>query len=118
MRHAPHRDALGDRATEGIAAWLSQLVAGMPGLVPERTNRDGGGPAAAGTLRRFVHDVVTTNPLSRAPLTPVQVHLIELALEAVDWLALAHDRRFRHLDWRRASLVYPRRDDGRAKEGC
>lgn len=70
-------------------------------------------------MRRFARDLITTNSLSpsRAQLTPVQVYLLELVLECVDWPALADDRRLRRLDLSRASLVYPRaRPDGAAAQ--
>ena len=60
---------------------------------------------------RFVRDVITTNPVSRSPLSAIHIYLLEQALECVDW-TLARDRRLRHLDWSRASLVYPRTDRG------
>ena len=72
-------------------------------------------PSAAGWMHRFARDVITTNPVSRSPLSPVQIYLLEQALECVDWPALARDRRLRHLDWSRASLVYPRSDCGVAR---
>jgi hypothetical protein len=53
--------------------------------------------------------VVTTNPVSRSSLSPVQIHLIEFALQCVDWDRLADDRRLRGFDWDRARLVNPRR---------
>jgi hypothetical protein len=66
-------------------------------------------------MYRFVRDVVTVNPVSRSPLPAVQVHLIEFALECVDWARLAGDRRLSGLDWSRASLVYPRTQRGVAR---
>jgi hypothetical protein len=105
-------EALRERATDGIRTWLTGFA---PGLVPERPDPDADDPAAAGWMRRFARDVITTNPVSRSPLSAVQIYLIELALECVDWPALARDRRLRHLDWSRASLVYPRTDRGVAR---
>ena len=86
-----------------------------PGLVPERPDPDTDDPAAAGWMRRFARDVITTNPVSRSPLSSVQIFLIELALECVDWPALVRDRGLGRLDWSRASLVYPRTDRGAAR---
>jgi len=104
--------ALRERATDGIRTWLTGFAAG---LVPERPDPEADDPSAAGWMRRFERDVITTNPVSRSPLSPVQIYLIELALECVDWPALARDRRLRHLDWSRASLVYPRIERGAAR---
>jgi hypothetical protein len=105
-------EALRERATDGIRTWLTGFA---PGLAPERPDPDADDPAAAGWMRRFARDVITTNPVSRSPLSSVQVYLIELVLECVDWPALARDRRLRHLDWSRAGLVYPRTDRGAAR---
>jgi len=77
--------ALRERATDGIQTWLTGFA---PGLVPERPGPDTDDPAAAGWMRRFVRDVITTNPVSRSPLSAVQIYLIELALECVDWPAI------------------------------
>lgn len=75
------------RATEGIATWLSRLPGGvgayLPAAASPREVRDG-----AARLHAFVRDRVTTNPVTREPLSPVQIHLLELVLEAVDWPAL------------------------------
>jgi hypothetical protein len=71
------------RATEGVAAWLSRLPGGIEALAP------GGARPEAGRLRALVRDRVTTNPVTREPLAPVQIHLLELVLGAVDWPALA-----------------------------
>jgi hypothetical protein len=107
VKRLPTVEALRERATDGIATWLAQFA---PGLVPERADPTVDDPSALWWMHRFVRDVITTNPVSRSPLSPVQIYLIELALECVNWPALAHDQRFRHLDWSRASLVYPRMD--------
>jgi hypothetical protein len=100
-------EEIGERATDGIRAWLSRFA---PGLVPERAAPEVDDPSATSWMRRFARDLITTNPLSptRTPLVPVQLYLLELVLECVDWPALASDRRLRRLDWSRASLVYPR----------
>ena len=109
----PHTlEALRERATDGIRTWLTGFA---PGLVPERPDPAADDPTAAGWMRRFARDVITTNPVSRSPLSSVHVYLIELVLECVDWPALARDRRLRDLDWSRASLVYPRIDRGAAR---
>jgi len=107
VKRPPTVEGLRERATDGIATWLAQFA---PGLVPERADPTADDPSALWWMHRFVRDVITTNPVSRSPLSPVQIYLIELALECVNWPALAHDRRLRHLDWSRASLVYPRMD--------
>jgi hypothetical protein len=91
------------------------LTGFAPGLVPERPDPDADDPSAAGWMRRFARDVITTNPVSRSPLSAIQLYLIELALECVDWPALVRDRRLRHLDWSQASLVYPRIERGAAR---
>ena len=98
-------DVLRERATDGVTTWLSQFA---PGLVPGRTDPDTEDPSALWWIHRFARDVITTNPVSRSPLSSVQIYLLEQALGCVDWPALARDRRLRHLDWSRASLVYPR----------
>ncbi len=76
------------RATEGVATWLSRLPGGVRAYIPAPSTpwavRDG-----ADRLHALVRDRVTTNPVTRGPLSPVQVHLLELILEAVDWPALA-----------------------------
>ena len=105
-------ESLREHATDGIRTWLTGFA---PGLVPERPDPDADDPSAAGWMHRFARDVITTNPVSRSPLSAVQIYLIEQALECVDWPALARDRRLRHLDWSRASLVYPRTDRGVAR---
>jgi hypothetical protein len=94
------------RASDGIRNWLTRFA---PGLVPERADPNADDPSAASWMHRFVREVITANPLSpsRSPLVPVQVHLLELTLECVDWAALARDRQLRRLDWSRASLAYP-----------
>jgi hypothetical protein len=60
-----------------------------------------------GWLHRFVRDVVTADPVTHEPLSNIQVFLIESALECVDWEALAHHPRLRHLDWEHARLTQP-----------
>ena len=105
-------ERLREHATDGITTWLAGFA---PGLVAERPDPDADDPSAAGWMHRFARDVITSNPLSRSPLSPVQVYLLEHALAYVDWPALARDRRLRHLDWSRASLVYPRTDRGAAR---
>jgi hypothetical protein len=56
--------------TDGVTDWLAALVEAMPDLAPRRTDPAQEDPAiAAGWLRRFVHDVVTTNPVTRDSLT-------------------------------------------------
>jgi hypothetical protein len=105
-------EALREHATDGITAWLTGFA---PGLVPERPDPGADDPSAAGWMHWFAREVITTNPVSRSPLSPVQIYLLEQALGCVDWPALARDRRLRHLDWSRASLVYPRTDCGVAR---
>jgi hypothetical protein len=100
-------EALREHATEGITTWLTAIA---PGLAPARPDPAADDPSAAGWMHGFVRDVITTNPISRSPLSSVQIYLLEQALGCVDWPALARDQRFRHLDWSRASLVYPRID--------
>ena len=112
IKRAPTLDSLREWVTEGISTWLFRLV--EAGLIPARAGHDGEGPATAGQLHRYVRDVVTVNPVSRSPLSAVQIHLIEFALECVDWARLAGDRRLRGLDFSRASLVHPRTDRGAA----
>src|SRR5829696_6492648 len=100
-------EELRGRATDGIRTWLTGFA---PGLVPERADPTADDPSAASGMQRFARDLITTNPLSpsRTPLVPVQVYLLELGLECVDWAALVRDRRLRRLDWSRAGLTYPR----------
>lgn len=93
------------RATDGIRMWLTRFA---PGLVPERPDPAADDPFAAGWMHRFARDVITASPVSRSPLSSVQIYLMELALEGVDWPALVRDRQLRCLDWSQASLVYPR----------
>ena len=91
--------------TDGVTDWLAALVEAMPDLAPRRTDPAQEDPAiAAGWLRRFAHDVVTTNPVTRDSLTNIQIFLIESALDSVDWEALARDPRFRRFDWSHAGL--------------
>jgi hypothetical protein len=111
LKRPPTLEALRERATHGITTWLTRFA---PGLVPERPDPAADDPSALWWMHQFARDVITSNPLSRSPLSPVQIYLIELALECVDWPTLARDRRLRHLDWSRASLVYPRTDRGEA----
>ena len=94
-------------ATDGVADWLSRLVGTMPGLAPQRPDPAVEDPAAAGWLHRFVRDVVTADPVTRDALTHIQIFLIELALDCVDWDALARDPRFRDRDWSHARLIQP-----------
>ncbi|WP_406696348.1 hypothetical protein V5E97_35685 [Singulisphaera sp. Ch08] len=94
-------------ATDGVADWLSRLVEIMPNLAPTRTDPTAEDPAAAGWLHGFVRDVVTVNPETKHDLTNIQIFLIEIALDCVDWDALARNPRFRHLDWSKARLTYP-----------
>lgn len=105
MKPDQEASAVRDQVTDGIAAWLAGFA---PGMVPKRSDSEADESLSPGWMRRFVRDLVTTNPVSRSPLSPVQVHLIELALDFADWPALAQDRRLRNLDWSRASLVHPR----------
>jgi hypothetical protein len=83
-------ETLCQSATDGVADWL--------------TAKD---PTETEHLQRFVHDILTTNPDTHAPLPPIYIFLIELALGCVDWDALARDPRFRHLDWAKARITYP-----------
>jgi hypothetical protein len=105
-------EAIREHATDGVTTWLTGFA---PGLVPERPDPATDDPSAAGWMHRFARDVITTNPVSRAPLSGVQIYLLEQALGCVDWPALARDRRLRHLDWSRASLTHPRTDCGVAR---
>lgn len=105
MKPEPEASAVRDRVTDGIADWLAGFA---PEMIPNRSDPTVVDSSSAGWMRRFVRDLVTTNPVSRSPLSPVQVHLIESALACADWQALAQDRRLRDLDWSRASLVHPR----------
>lgn len=100
-------ESLRESVTEGVSNWLSQLVQAMPDLAPRRTDPAEEDPALSGLLQRFVHDVVTTNPVTRDALPSIQVLLIELALDCGDWDALARDPRFRQFDWSRARFDYP-----------
>lgn len=99
------RESLREPAMEGVTTWLTGFPAG---LVPERPDPGADDPSAAVWMYRFARDVLTTNPVSRSPLPGIHIYLLEQALGCVDWPALARDRRFRHLDWSRASLIYPR----------
>ena len=111
IKRAPTLESLREWVTEGISTWLFRLV--ETGLIPARTGREGDGPATARRLHRFVRDVVTVNPVSGTELTAVQVHLLEFALEFVDWARLARDRRLRGLDWSRTSRFTPEQVAGR-----
>jgi hypothetical protein len=71
--------------TDGVTDWLAALVEAMPDLVPRRTEAAQEEPAiVAGSLRRFVHDIVTTNPATKDSLASIQIFLIESALDLVD----------------------------------
>jgi hypothetical protein len=105
FKRAQTLESLREHATDGITTWLTGFA---PGLVPERPDPGADDPSAAGWMHRFARDVITTNPVSRSPLSSVQIYLLEQTLGFVDWPALARDQRLRHLDWSRASLVYPR----------
>jgi hypothetical protein len=94
-------------ATAGVADWLSRLIETQPDLAPQRADPRAEDPQAAGWLRRLIHDMVTVDPVTRNALTSIQVFLIELALDCVDWDALARDSRFRGLDWSHARLTGP-----------
>jgi hypothetical protein len=100
-------ESLRKSATAGVADWLSRLIETQPDLAPQRANLMAEDPAAAGWLRRFVHDMVTVDPVTRDALTSIQVFLIELALDCVDWDSLARDSRFHRLDWAHARLTAP-----------
>jgi hypothetical protein len=101
------QEALRRSLTEGVADWLIRLVETMPGLAPPRDDPTAEDPAAAEWLHRFVRDTVTTDPITRNPLTNIQIFLIESALDYVDWGALARDPRLRRLDWEHARLTQP-----------
>ncbi len=75
-------EALREHATDGITTWLTGFA---PGLVPERPDPVADDPSAAGWIHWFVRDVITTNPISRSPLSSVQIYLLEQALGCVDW---------------------------------
>ena len=75
--------------TEGVADWLVRLVDSMPATAPPRTDSTSEAPVVAGWLHRFVRDVVTADPVTREPLSNIQIFLIESALDCVDWEALA-----------------------------
>jgi hypothetical protein len=94
-------------ATSGVADWLSRLIETQPDLAPQRTDPMAEDPGGAAWLRRFVHEVVTIDPVTRNALTSIQVFLIELALDCVDWDSLVRDSRFRRLDWSHARLTAP-----------
>jgi len=94
-------------ATDGVAEWLSRLLESLPNIAPPRTDPTEVDPANAGWLHKFVRDVVTTNPETHDDLSNIQIYLIEISLDAVDWDALAGEPRFRHFDWSHAHLAYP-----------
>jgi hypothetical protein len=101
-------DLLGLLAEEGRSTeeGLAALVEAMPDLVPRRTEAAQEEPAVvAGCLRRFVHDIVTTNPATKDSLASIQIFLIESPFGLVDWEALARDQRFCDLDWSHAGLT-------------
>ena len=100
-------ESLRQSATAGVADWLSRLIENQPDLAPQRTDPMAEDPSAAGWLRRIIHDMVTVDPVTRDALTSIQVFFIELALDCVDWDALARDSRFRRLDWAHARLTAP-----------
>ena len=87
----------------GSRGWsISIRTLPLPGLTRRPRTR-----ALADWLRGFVREVVTVNPVTRDALSSIQIFLIEYALDCVDWEALAHDPRFRHLDWSQARLTGP-----------
>ncbi|MDB5351467.1 MAG: hypothetical protein JWN86_2714 [Planctomycetota bacterium] len=94
-------------ATDGVADWLSRLIADWPNIAPRRNDPTSEDPTAAASLHLFVREVVTLNPETRQSLTNIQVYLIEFALDAVDWDALVRNPRFRALDWSQARLIAP-----------
>jgi hypothetical protein len=100
-------ESLRQSATAGVADWLSRLIETQPDLAPQRTNLRAEDPTAAGWLRRFVHDMVIIDPVTRNALASIQVFLIEFALDCVDWDSLARDSRFHRLDWAHARLTAP-----------
>ena len=93
--------------TDGVAHWLVRLVDAMPGTAPPRDDPTAEDPVAAGALHRFVREVVTTDPAIHAPLTNIQIFLIEGALECVEWEAVARHPRLRRFDWAHATLIAP-----------
>ena len=96
--------AIRDGWSRGLALPAGRIHAGPRSRRTDPTARI---RLAAGWLRRFVHEVVTVNPVTRDALTNIQIFLIELALDCVDWDALARDSRFRRLDWSHARLTAP-----------
>jgi hypothetical protein len=94
-------------ATDGVAEWLSQLLDSLPNVVPPRTDPTEVDPANAGWLHKFVRDVVTTNPATHEDLSNIQIYMVELALDAVDWDELAREPRFGRFDWSHAHLTSP-----------
>ena len=93
--------------TEGVTDWLVRLVDSMPGLAPTRPDPTAEDPSAAASLRRFVREVVTTDPDTKQHIMNIQIFLIESALEGVDWEALVRHHRLCHLDWAHARLTQP-----------
>jgi hypothetical protein len=79
----------------------------MPNLVPTRASPTTEDPTAPVSMQRFVHGILTTNPDTHHSLPDICVFLIELTLGCADWDALAHEPRFRRLDWYGARLAYP-----------
>lgn len=77
------------RATEGIATWLSRLPGGVEKYLPDGGETTADARNVGERLHAFVRDLVTSNPMTREPLSPVQIHLLELVLEAVDWPTIA-----------------------------
>jgi hypothetical protein len=114
MKPELETSAVRDQVTAGIASWLAGFA---PDMVPRRSNPEVEDASSPGWMRRFVRDLLTTNPVTRSPLAPVQVYLIEQALACADWPALAQDHRLRRLDWSRASLVHPRTDRAEVLSG-
>lgn len=77
-------ESLREHATEGVTRWLTGIA---PGIAPERPDSAAEDPSAGGWMQRFVRDIITTNPISRSPLSSVQIYLLEQALGCVDWPA-------------------------------
>ena len=98
-RRTPTLESVRAQATNGLSTWLFELVDRIPGLIPEPAEPAVEERVVAARLRRFVHDAVTRDPATRAPLPGVQFFLIELALGCVDWTELAAHPRLRGLDW-------------------
>ena len=64
-------DVLHERETDGVTTWLTQFALG---LVPGRTDPATDDPSAPWWMHRFAWDVITTNPVSRSPLSAVQIY--------------------------------------------